>query len=168
MYPRVAGGAVGSKVSMRLRMQVWFITGVFVVLALSGAIVPGCVANSATAGPASDVASGPPPQALVSDVLARPPVYREDEVDYRAAPLEPIEPTYPRRARLYGIEGEVECQVTVWPDGRARSLEILSSSDEAFENATRNAIREARFRPAMLKGRPVASNIVLRVRFRLR
>lgn len=98
---------------------------------------------------------------------AGPSYYEEDEVDVTARPVDPIQPSYPPELRALGIEGEVEARVIVLADGRADGARLVKSSHHAFTAATREALRQARFHPARIDGRPVASWVTLRLRFRL-
>jgi len=98
---------------------------------------------------------------------ASPDYFGEDEVDLPARPLAPIEPAYPPRMRALGREGEVEARVVVLADGSVGGARLVESSDEAFTAAVRDALGEARFRPAERGGHPVASWVTLRLRFRL-
>lgn len=94
-------------------------------------------------------------------------VYGEDEVDLPARPLAPIEPVYPAQLRAMGVEGDVEARVVVLANGSVGRAELLKSSDDAFTAAVRTALKEARFQPAERRGRPVASWVTVRLRFRL-
>jgi TonB family protein len=66
-----------------------------------------------------------------------------------------------------GLEGEVEARVIVLADGSVGGAQLVSSSNEAFTAAVRESLKEARFHPAERAGRPVASWVTLRLRFRL-
>ena len=117
----------------------------------------------------------PPPSANVPPTAGSPGVredagpryFSEDEVDRPARPLVPIEPAYPPQLRAMGREGEVEAIVVVLADGSVGGARLVSSSDEAFTAAVRESLRHARFHPAERGGRPVASWVTLRLRFRL-
>jgi len=93
--------------------------------------------------------------------------YDEDEVDVPARPVDPIQPVYPPQLRALGIEGEVEARVVVLADGTLGGAKLSTSSDPAFTEALREALARARFHPARRAGRPVASWVTLRLRFRL-
>jgi protein TonB len=121
------------------------------------------VALGACAPPPAPVA--PAAEALPEDAI--PGFVAEDEVDLPARPLEPIEPVYPAELRALGIEGEVRARVGVLADGTVGRAELVASSHAAFTEAARAALRQARFHPALRGGRPVASWVELRLRFRL-
>ena len=79
-------------------------------------------------------------------------------------------PEYPAMLREAGIEGRVEAQFVVGTDGRAEpgSIEIVSSTNKAFEAPTRYAIQNAVFRPGRVDGKPVRVLIRMPVRFVVR
>jgi TonB family protein len=95
------------------------------------------------------------------------PYWPEDEVDVPARPVDPIVGVYPPGLRSLGIEGEVEARVAVLPDGSVAAARLVSSTHDAFTEAARAAIAAARFHPALRDGRPVASWVGVRLRFRL-
>jgi len=128
-------------------------------LALAAALL-GC------AGGGLAPAAAPPAAPVLRDD-AGPRYYAEYEVDHPARPLAPIEPDYPESLRALGMEGEVEARVVVRADGSPGGAELVASSHDAFTAAAREALREARFQPARLAGRPVASWLTVRLRFRL-
>ncbi len=103
--------------------------------------------------------------AVVEDAV--PTVYAEQEVDVPARPLEPIRPRYPARLRELGVEGSVEARVIVWPDGSISGRELIASDHPEFTQAVRAALDRARFAPGLLRGKPVASTVTLKLHFRL-
>lgn len=68
-----------------------------------------------------------------------------------ASPLTPnvrVEPVYPRRAQVRGIEGYVVVGFTVNPDGTTSQLEILDSLPPiTFDRAALKAVERWRFEP---------------------
>jgi protein TonB len=93
--------------------------------------------------------------------------YDETEVDVPARPVDPIQPAYPPELRALGVEGDVEARVVVLADGTVGGAKLSRSSDPAFTEAVRESLAHARFHPARRAGRPVASWVTLRLRFRL-
>lgn len=62
------------------------------------------------------------------------------------APLEYAAPDYPRAARLAGIEGWIELEYRVAPDGRVRAIEVTAAEPAGvFDVAARSAMRRWRF-----------------------
>ena len=98
---------------------------------------------------------------------AGPSYYQEDEVDVPARPVDPLQPAYPPRLRALGIEGDVVARVAVLSDGSVSGARLVESSHEDFTVAVRAALREARFHPALLRGRPVSSWVGVRLHFRI-
>lgn len=78
-------------------------------------------------------------------------------------------PDYPWSARRRGSEGRVLIRLGVDPLGHAVSLEIVESSgDETLDQAACDTLRHWRLRPAMADGIPVATTIMVPIRFELR
>lgn len=98
---------------------------------------------------------------------AGPTYYEEHEVDVPARPVAPIRPEYPPKLRALGMEGEVEARVVVLCDGSLGGARLVESSHDDFTIAVRDALREARFHPALLRGETVSSWLTLRLHFRL-
>lgn len=95
-------------------------------------------------------------------------IYRQDEVDRAASPLEPIRPTYPRRERRRGREGSVLLRLQIAVSGQVEEIEVAESAGEAFDKAALAALREAHFRPATVDNAPVVSILHYRLLFSLR
>jgi TonB family protein len=129
---------------------------------LAALLVSGLVACAPTPAPAPPVSARPP---AVEDAL--PGIVGEDEVDVPARPVAAIEPVYPPQLRAIGVEGDVEARVAVMADGSVGAARLVASSHPAFTEATREALRTARFHPALRSGRVVPSWVGLRLYFRL-
>jgi protein TonB len=77
-------------------------------------------------------------------------------------------PPYPRIARRRGYEGLVVLDVRVSAAGTALAVEVKQSSGHVvLDAAAAAAVREWRFRPAVLNGAPIESNVDVPVRFKL-
>jgi TonB family protein len=96
-----------------------------------------------------------------------PAFYREDEVDVPARPVDPITPAYPADLRALGLEGDVVAEIAVLADGRVAEMRVVASTHDAFAAAAASTVRDARFHPAQLRGRPVSSWVGVEVHFRL-
>jgi protein TonB len=80
-----------------------------------------------------------------------------------------VEPQYPSMARAAGIEGTVLLRVHVDETGRVVELFVeRTDAGDVFTADALRAVREWRFRPARQGGRPVASWLLVPLRFRLR
>ncbi len=77
-----------------------------------------------------------------------------------------FQPAYPALLERRQIEGTVRVKILIGRDGRVRQVQIVSSSDPKFSEATeRQALKSWRFRPATRGGEPVEDWQVLTVRF---
>ena len=92
------------------------------------------------------------------------PVRREAAID----PHSELKPPYPASEQRMGTEGSVTLRVLIGPDGRVRSAEKVRATNDAFYQATlRHALRNWRFKPATVDGRPIESSKVMTVHFSL-
>ncbi|MFW6347538.1 MAG: TonB family protein, partial [Cyclonatronaceae bacterium] len=83
----------------------------------------------------------------------------------QAALYEALE--YPRRARIYNIEGRVIIQFVVDQQGNVSNIEVVRSVDDDLDEAAIEAMRNMTFSPGMQGGRPVRVRMVQPVIFRL-
>jgi len=113
--------------------------------------------------------TGVEPRALPEpDPLPLPapdPVFVSARPDPRAGDMQPPYPTALARAE---IEGKAEIRILIGTDGRVKMVELVSATDPAFFEATRQqALRHWRFVPATRDGVPVESWRTMTVRFQL-
>jgi Gram-negative bacterial TonB protein C-terminal len=90
---------------------------------------------------------------------ANPTVYYMFQVERQAVPLsDEMQPGYPDQLRPGQVEGRVLAQFVVDSTGRVdlRTYKALISPQPLFTLALAAALPEMRFRPAAIKGRPVA------------
>jgi protein TonB len=99
-----------------------------------------------------------------------PPYYAEN--DPRITPPVVIVssrklPDYPDLARRVRVEGTVVLLINIEIDGRVGAIEVLRSPDlrYGFDLAAIEAVRQWRYRPALLDGRPVAVQATVMVEF---
>lgn len=84
-------------------------------------------------------------------------------------PRTAFQPPYPPQHERLGDEGVVKVRVLIGADGRVKAVEKVSATSDAFWKSTeRYVLRNWRFRPATLDGRPVESWREMTVRFQLR
>lgn len=70
-------------------------------------------------------------------------------------PLTPIEPEYPEAAYALGIPGRVEVLVQVDESGRVASAVVVRTTlDGVFNRSALKAVRETRFAPGTVDGKP--------------
>ncbi|MEX2558484.1 MAG: energy transducer TonB, partial [Pirellulales bacterium] len=83
-------------------------------------------------------------------------------------PLDNMPPVYPAEAQRNGWQGTVVLRVRVGETGRVRNVSVASSSGHTLlDAAAASAVRQWRFRPARLGGRPVETSVRLPVKFEL-
>ena len=81
--------------------------------------------------------------------------------------LEKVEPEYPELARRARIQGTVMVQAVIGRDGTVEDAQIVQSSHRLLEEASLEAVRQWRYAPVLLNGRPVRVTFVVRVEFTL-
>src|SRR6266567_2117318 len=77
------------------------------------------------------------------------------------------EPEYSEEARKQKYQGVVVLQVIVGEDGRPRDVRIARSLGLGLDEKALEAVRQWRFAPGMLNGKPVAVLVNIQVNFRL-
>jgi periplasmic protein TonB len=122
---------------------------------------PGFTENDFPLGPVGSIEPTPPVPILVPN-----PIETSAFVDNRHKG--DLQPQYPLGAQREGLEGKVSIRVLVGVDGRVKSVEPISFTDERFLKATREqAIRKWRFVPATSDGKPVESWQTMSIRFEM-
>lgn len=77
-------------------------------------------------------------------------------------------PPYPAAEERAEREGQVTVRLLIGPDGRVKAVQKVSAASEAFWRATeRHALRNWRFKPATVDGKPVESWTRMTVKFEL-
>jgi len=79
-----------------------------------------------------------------------------------------VDPVYPNAARIARMSGKVVVQAIIGLDGRVESTEILASTSPLFDASAMEAVRQWRYTPATMNGRPVRVYFSVRVEFVLR
>ncbi len=77
-----------------------------------------------------------------------------------------VEPIYPSEARQRGIEGTVKLHAVIGTDGKVRSLQPLSGP-ESLVQAAMTAVREWKYNPTTLNGKPIETQEDISFVFRL-
>jgi len=79
--------------------------------------------------------------------------------DIPAQPLKKVSPIYPDSAKSTNIEGVVIVQVEIFEDGTIGAIEVIKSMlnrSSEFEEAAIKAVRQWKFAPAILNGKPIS------------
>jgi len=89
--------------------------------------------------------------------------------DGEAIPMVIINPRYPRKASMEGIEGWVRFKFTISPDGTPKDVELIDAQPRRiFERDARRAIYKWKFKPKVVDGKAVEQlNMVYTMQFRL-
>ena len=80
--------------------------------------------------------------------------------------LRRVEPEYPEAARQQGIQGTVVLDVHIAADGAVESLRVVSGPPLLADAATA-AVKQWKFRPERVQGRPVEMQTEITLNFRL-
>ena len=96
---------------------------------------------------------------------ASQPMKVEGEVQ-RPELLHSVQPAYPESARKEKLEGITVVKTVIDEQGTVRDPEIATSSGhEVLDRAAVDAVSQWKFKPATLKGKPVAVVYSITVRF---
>ncbi|MCR6631313.1 MAG: TonB family protein [Magnetospirillum sp.] len=91
------------------------------------------------------------------------------EAEYTLGAADTPLPDYPWSARRRGREGRVVVRLHVGADGRALLAEVLESSgDPTLDQAALDTLGRWYLQPALANGVPVATRVVVPIRFELR
>lgn len=90
--------------------------------------------------------------------------------DRAVMPLVRIEPQYPRKAAMRGIEGYVRVKFDVDETGAVENLEILEAKPpRVFDQATKRAVMKWKYQPKLVDGKPVTRRgLLVELPFKLR
>jgi TonB family protein len=77
-----------------------------------------------------------------------------------------VEPIYPSEARLQRVEGPVVLDVLVGEDGNVHGVQV-TSGQPLLAKAAANAVRQWRYQPFQLNGKPVALHNTVTIQFKL-
>ena len=88
-------------------------------------------------------------------------VYTMRDVDEKAKIARRPEPQYPARLRGRRRSGQVKVRAVLRPDGTVTDIEVLDTTDEAYNRTSIEAAKKITFEPAQKGGCPVAQFIIL-------
>jgi len=80
--------------------------------------------------------------------------------------LRHVDPIYPEIARAARVQGAVDLECTLTPEGNVSNLRVLSGHP-LLDAAALYAVQQWRFTPTLLNGVPVPVILTVRVRFEL-
>ena len=77
-----------------------------------------------------------------------------------------VKPVYPPRALDRGVEGWVDVEFTVEPDGSTSHVAVAAASHEQFfRKEAMTAVEQWKFEPRVFMNRPIAQRSYTRIRF---
>jgi periplasmic protein TonB len=120
---------------------------------------PGIPGNTGTGNPLDLMKTHEPPPP------ARPVAVSEGVME--ASLIHRVQPDYPAVGRAAGISGRVELRAIIGTDGTVQRIEVVSGHPLLAQAAV-SAVRQWRYRPTLLNGRPVEVDTHITVDFRLR
>ena len=142
--------------------------------------LPVHVFNSAyTSSPtAPDIGGGPgdPNAAIVTNLSSGPappvakprsstPVVRGGDV-MSALLIHRVQPDYPKIAQAMHLSGTVQLRAIIGRDGSVQNIEVVSGSP-ILANAAVAAVRQWKYQPTQLNGKPVEVETVVTVQFQM-
>lgn len=80
--------------------------------------------------------------------------------------LRRVPPVYPTNAKVLGVEGKVVLNALVMEDGRIHDLKVVQG-DSALAQAALEAVKQWRYQPFLLDGKPVKRETTITVDFKL-
>jgi periplasmic protein TonB len=89
--------------------------------------------------------------------------------DPQVIPESKVQPVYPAEDRAARVEGDVLSQVEIRDDGTVGRVTVLQGIEghPAFAQSAVDALRQWRFRPALVGGMPATVMANLTIRFKL-
>jgi protein TonB len=82
--------------------------------------------------------------------------------------VEEVKPQYPMAARKAGIEGTSQLKIQVLPDGSVGETQLVKSTgDPSLDESAQKAVKQWKFKPGRLGGKPVPVWMTLSVKFEL-
>lgn len=75
---------------------------------------------------------------------------------------------YPDKARKMGVQGKVYALVFINEEGKVDRVEIIKGIGFGCDEVVVDAIKNSRFRPGFLYGKPIKSKLSMKFEFKLR
>jgi protein TonB len=113
----------------------------------------------------TQVAPPPEPEPAPQPEIAPAPIQVSSTIQ-AARIVDRVVPVYPPEARAAGIRGVVRLRAVIAPDGTIAELEAVEGHPWLVRAALA-AVRQWRYRPTILNGRPVPVNTEIDVNFTL-
>jgi periplasmic protein TonB len=111
----------------------------------------------------TNVASGPAPP--VAKPRSSAPLVRGGDV-MSALLIHRVQPDYPKIAQVMHLSGTVQLRAIIGTDGSVQNIEVVSGSP-ILANAAVAAVRQWKYQPTQLNGKPVEVETVVTVQFQM-
>jgi TonB family protein len=82
-------------------------------------------------------------------------------------PISSPDPPYPEQARNAGLDGTVRAILVIDENGTPRDVRVLKGLGSVIDGTVTDALRQWRFRPLLLNGRPANAGVTVEVTFQL-
>ncbi len=139
-------------------------------------VSPGRGLSGGSAAPAPSIdatganSDSSPLKGLVSSIAPPSPLSEMSTPVHAGGQLKPpqiissVMPIYPQIAQLAGVEGDVVVQASIDSSGNVSATKVLAGPMMLRVAAT-DALRRWKYEPAMLDGKPVGTQMTVRIRF---
>jgi TonB family protein len=105
---------------------------------------------------------------FTSPLAAQDLVYRVSDQVTAPKALTTAKPPYTPAAMLKRIEGFVELEVDVMPDGTVGAVALVKSLDPALDQEAAKTAKKFTFTPGMKDGKPVAVRTTVKLEYNMR
>jgi len=78
-----------------------------------------------------------------------------------------LPPVYPQIAKTQRLSGDVKVDALIDENGRVTSMKVISGP-VMLHQAAMDALKQWRYKPAMLNGNPVSMHLMVTIQFRLK
>ena len=94
-------------------------------------------------------------------------IYDSTQLDEQPVPINQPVPQYPPALKQAGTAGQALVEFVLLPDGSVSDARAINSTDPAFAESARAAVRQWQFKPGRLKGQPVAVRLQVPMVFKV-
>ncbi len=91
---------------------------------------------------------------------------RISSVVMRTRLVKAVPPKYPQDARKKNVQGVVKLEIVIGRNGRVKS-EKVTDGPKLLVKAAENAVKQWRYKPTLLKGKPIEVETAVEVEFKL-
>jgi TonB family protein len=106
---------------------------------------------------------------LIHDITQTNENHQKAKTNQSGVVLKSVQPLYPAKAQLAGIEGFVELTISVDEQGEAASVIINKAKpSRVFEEATLNSLKKWRFQQKIVDGKAVPYQLTQTIEFKLK